>query len=159
MSDVVKKSTIGERSFVTEKAINILESVAEGDLITYQTLKQQTNIDFQISANRSCLRSAQVYLRKNANVVFGCIRGVGYKRLSPNEIAPHANVRVRRIRNQAKYASKELLTADVSRLTKNESIVHNSCVAIVDILKDASKKRPLVEVAPRSGNASPKVEF
>ena len=72
-----------ERSKLTEQILEIFRK--SNGMVSYERLKTATG--HEIDEIRSTISNARKYLERDEGIVFGNIRGKGYKRLSDSEKA------------------------------------------------------------------------
>jgi hypothetical protein len=85
---------IPDRSPITSKLIDFLAAVKPGAEISHKKLAEVA--ESPDSDIKSKVRSAMHHLKTHQDMIFGSIRGIGYRRLTDEEIALNAPAGIRR---------------------------------------------------------------
>uniref|UniRef100_A0A6H1ZMZ4 Uncharacterized protein n=1 Tax=viral metagenome TaxID=1070528 RepID=A0A6H1ZMZ4_9ZZZZ len=86
--EISKKKCITERHIYTQELIKVLKTVNEEETISYEKLGAVIGMDIRPQSEGYCYQySAREILERDDNIVFEVIPKVGFKRLTPEQIA------------------------------------------------------------------------
>lgn len=148
--------TIGQASAETESLIRFLTEAKEGEIITYQAMKEACKADVQ--EHPTHLQTARRTLQKQ-RIAFGTIVGIGIKRLSDAEIPDEAREKQDRARRAAKKGLQILNCADLAKLDPETKVKAITTRTILGFMAGAGNRKTinLTEQAARASNGEMKV--
>jgi hypothetical protein len=111
-----------QASAETHAIIKLLQNAEIGTRITYEQIIRATGEDPAkgIVPVRGFLYTAQRYLQREKNFVFGTIQGVGIERLADAQIIDATKAKIIHVRRSARRASSKLACADFTNLSKEQ---------------------------------------
>lgn len=102
------------------KLVPVLMAAQIDSTVTYGEMNAALGGGSDVQANRSPYYRALIEVEENGSRTFECIRGVGYKRVHPNEHSRLAENRTRLARHHLGVAERILLAVDANYLTPHE---------------------------------------
>lgn len=93
------------RSAHTQAIVDAMRNVAEGEVLTHEDIATATRLE-KAASEPYVLSAVKIMLRVD-RAFFGSVRGIGYKRLTPEEAIDSANRGLRRM--MRKLASDPLV--------------------------------------------------
>jgi len=130
--------TIPGLSIDTKTITDRLAKASVGEVVPYSELTLLIGRDVQHEA-RPTLSSA---LRRlgNEGIVFGCVRGLGVKRLTDAEIVGVGPATLSKIRRAARRAQTKLAAvADFDALPRAAQTTHNMSLSVLGVLSHLTK--------------------
>lgn len=120
-----------------------LETVKQGETVTYEHLS--SIIEADVRDNYHCLTTVRKHLRQDG-MVFRCVRGVGIRRLTDEEVAVGCGEEARRAAGRRiKNGMKDLQACNVEALTEDARKKRNLDLsvsgAVLHVLKPSSMKK------------------
>ena len=110
---------------------DLLAQANIGDTITFHQIADALDRPMDSSAY-GAIHQAKILLEKEDGMVFGNIRGVGYKRLTDPEIIESFEVDRRRLRRWAQRAARRLTNVnDYSNLSPEHKITHQAGLGVL----------------------------
>lgn len=116
-----------------------------GDVVTYDTLS--SIISKPVAAAYQPLRTALRRLLKDKDMVFGCVTGVGFKRLNDAEIVAEGEHAAARIRRQARRAVERQMKADFSKLSNEQKRRFTAQVSIMATVAFMTRETRIAKLA------------
>ena len=101
-----------------------LLELQQGSTITYQEIRDLIGFDPQGDRGRGICETAIRQIRRESLHVWKCVRGVGYKHLSDDEIPDAGSESIQRIRREANKGAQISVCADVSKMAPERKIQH-----------------------------------
>lgn len=132
--------------------VTVLDSLAVGDLATYNTLSQAIGRDIQ--RHRYLLESACDRLLKQRKV-FGCVFNSGLKRLSDSEIVDHSFNAFRRIRRLARKSARRLTSVEWNGLTDEDRQRHNLHLSVLGAIVHTATPHNMAALSMTCKNTGP----
>jgi hypothetical protein len=129
-----------------------LDSVAVGSVITYDELSGTIGRDIQ--TKRYLLEAAQDRLLKQRKV-FGCVYGVGLKRLDDSEIVECSLHAFRKIRRMSRKAATRLTSVEWNHLTSEEQRRHNLHLSVLGAIIHTATPRNMQHLSAACSNSTP----
>lgn len=106
-----------------------LAAVKPGEDITYEALSKA--VGYLVKGGNSHLQSALRIAFRDADAVFGSVRGVGYHRMTPEEIAKNSKNDVKSVRRVAARKTSKLFKAPFDQLSPEAQREFNTSSAIL----------------------------
>lgn len=117
-----------------------LVQVKEGQQITYTELS--STVSRSVAGNCPNLQSALRRARRDDDMVFDNIRGVGYRRLTASEIVASSQNDISGLRRRAKRSTEKLFKVkDFSSLTNDEKLKHATSASIFGAITASLTKK------------------
>jgi hypothetical protein len=137
------RRSIAELSIYTQEIERKLLEVEVGETITYAELSEHIGLNVQEPNARGYLYSAMRRLLNNDQIVFDCVRGVGVKRLSDEEIAKGIGSKyLKSLRAKTKKANKKLTSIqDFENLSNEAKVSHNTALSFLGFFQHMTKNR------------------
>jgi hypothetical protein len=89
-----------KRSAHTQAIVDAMRNLPKGEVLTYEAIATATRLEK--AAYIPYVSSAVQIMLKSDSAVFECVKGIGYKRLTPEEVIRSVNRGIRRtMRNVA----------------------------------------------------------
>jgi len=136
--------TIPSASVDTQALIKALEVAQVGQTIEYDALSKVIGRD--VRKVRGLLYTAFRNLMREKDIVFAPVRGVGVKRLAPEEIVELGIFGVRHIRRTARRTIRKISCAQLSTLSepkKVELFTHSSLLGAVSVMSSGQSIKKL----------------
>lgn len=150
---------IGERRHRFELAADtrllysLLQKAAIGETVTFAAMSAQ--LSRTVGGADCYLQSALRIIERDEEIVFGSVRGVGYKRLSDAEIATTIGpAAITRMRRAATRATRSVLTARDEKLTNEERVKRNTTLSFLGMIRHATKPAAVERIESEVRNAS-----
>jgi hypothetical protein len=144
-------------SLETQVIHDLLIDLEVGDIVEYKELNTLINGDVQ-NGQRHHLMSAREMAQRDENVVFATIIDVGIKRMSDGEIAQSGDYSRKHIHRTADKALDRLACIDdFDKLPNELKIEHNTSMAIMGVLREATKTKTVKQI--RGSIENPKKEL
>ena len=123
------KELMFQLSSDTRLLYQYLSKAKIGDIFSYEAMGK--TIGREISGAFPALYSARRKLQQDNNFIFGAIRGVGYKRLSDDEVVDSASSDRKRLSNGSKRAVKKLMRVqDYDGLSPKKKAEHAAAMSV-----------------------------
>lgn len=146
------KVTIAEVSIDTQTLERELLKATIGDLIDYEHLSATIGRDITGKA-RHVLYSALYRVKRDRQMVFSPVRGVGMKRLDDIAIASSGDQSIARIRNTAKRGRHTLTCVqDFAALPEDVKRKHNIALSVLGVLGHITRTSTVKKIEARTGN-------
>lgn len=129
----------------------VLNQLAVGNLATYDDLSAA--IGREIREHRYLLDKALSECLKQRKV-FGCVTGVGVKRLSDTEIVEHSFHAFRRIRRMARKGAARLSSVDWNTMPDDEKKRHNLYISVLGAICHSATPKNMGRVAASCANGN-----
>lgn len=153
---------MGERKLVevisheAVKFAELLSTVDEGQVITYEDLMGAIGASVWTPRLRGCLNTARTRIQNERGFVFAAVNKVGVRRLEPSEIVKEGSRGIEKISRSCRRTTKKVACADYERLSNADKIKHNAVMSVFGALSLASsiEKSKRIEAAVKeSGKA------
>lgn len=95
---------MSKRTMHTQAIVDAMRDVVEGGVLTYEAIGNATKLEK--TAYMPYVYSAIKIMLRSDRAVFKCVRGVGYKRLTPDEIVRSTNQCLRRLMRKTEMAAE-----------------------------------------------------
>lgn len=138
MSEEQGKSTIKQASIDAKLIVIRLQKASIGEIILYSELSSLIGKNVQKEARFAMETARRIVLREN-DFVFDAVRGVGLKRLSPEETIDVAGSFVSTVRKSANRAKSKLNTVDPGQIGKEHFAKYAMVGALISFFRDATK--------------------
>lgn len=130
----------------TLRIIELLDSTPRGDIVALDDISAY--IDRDIRRCRHLLYSALRFMEREQGAVWACVRGAGYRRLSPDEIVKIGQTARARIRGYARRGARSMEAGmqganDLPNETKKKILAEQSSLGLLEHLS-RDKSVPLV---------------
>jgi hypothetical protein len=121
------------------------------ELLKYDDLTKV--IGKPITASRGALQTARRHALREEGFVFGVERGVGIRRLTPDEIVAASVAQRKFIRNKASRAAKELNAADYQMLSASKQLMATATMSIFLAIKSHVSDRSVQALQVLGGSS------
>jgi hypothetical protein len=122
-----------------------LVQVQEGETVSYEQLGE--SVSRKLSGADYHLQSAIRRARRDDDMIFDNIMGVGYRRMTPSEIVASSDNDVSRLRRHAKRSTEKLFKVkDFSRLTNEEKLKHATSASVFGAIAASLTKKGITAV-------------
>lgn len=149
----MKDSPIFQTSVETRLLFQLMEKASVGDIIDYPTMTGA--ISRPVSGAYGPLRTALRKLLRERNMVFACIKGLGFKRLNDAEIIAEGEHEARKVRRAAMRSVEKQMKADFTKLSRSQQARYTAQVSIMQTVVFMTKEAQIAKIADR---ATPKPE-
>jgi len=134
--------TIIEMNADTRMLIDLLRTISPGAVVTYLELSGHIERNVQTVA-RGSLNTARKTLRKEG-VLFDVIRGVGLRRMLPDEIAKGVPAKyIKKIGNASKRCLQDLHVAAQADLDNESRVKLNAGIAMFGTIRECVKPKQI----------------
>lgn len=123
-----------------------LETAEIGQVITYSDISDAAGVDVTSSAHRGKLRTARESLQNGQQMLFGCVKGIGLKRLDDAQIVGAGASMIRTMSRQATRAARALACADFASLSDADKIKHNVSMSIAGAVRISTSEASRVSL-------------
>ncbi len=121
--------------------VDLFSGAAVGDVITFDSIADALGHDRRklTSSVHTAIYNAQLVLEQDYQMVFSNIRGVGYKRLSDEEIVDRFEYDRRKLRKRAQRAASRLLNVqDFRALSPERRLTHQAALGVLAAISRTS---------------------
>ncbi len=143
---------IGEISLQAQQLMTALQKARVGETISYDTLSKAIEAD--VRQFRGQLQTARRRLLRDENIVFGCVRTVGLKRLDDLEIVNEGESGLVKVRRKARRSAEVLTKAHPDRLTVEDRSRLNAVLSLHGAITLFAKKRSITKIQRLVANAN-----
>jgi len=130
-----------ERNLEVNSLLSALNACSVGGVITWEELDQALGREVRPS-NRDLLHRALAKLSDDSGIIFESVKGVDYKRLSPNSahlLGHRARSRTRRV---AKLATKRIINATTrGNLSQEANLKANAELSVLGLINHLAKDK------------------
>lgn len=114
-----------------------------GDIIPYQELSLIIHRNVQ-REGRSAMDCARKYALRDEQALFECIRGVGLKRLTDEEIVKVGPSHIKRIHSASRRGILKLSSIrDFTKLNERDQIRHNTAMSLLGVFFEVSRVKSI----------------
>lgn len=131
----------------TRLIIAAMSAMAVGETITYRRLSEVTSRNRRDL--RGPIRTAMKRLLRDHDMVFGCVRDVGLKRLDDLEIVRQGAAEIATLRRRALRSVERQLKADFSALPQAEQMRASAHVSIMGAIGQMTREKSVETIAGR----------
>lgn len=103
--------------------------------------------------NYGAIQTATKQVRREAEIVIGCVIGQGWKRLNPSEASATADRSRQRIRRIAKTTREVLTTVPVEQLPESERTTHHVRSTVMALLEYSTQTKQSSGIERRIANS------
>lgn len=139
------------RSAASSRLIEFLRQQDVGVTVPYAEIRNILRKDPQRDG-RGMMDSAIRYVRDQDSAVWGTVRGLGIKRLNPDESVALARNRLDKARRQARTSGKILEATDYERLDESGKSAHNAAMAVGRLVGMMTRKSGVEKVRKALGS-------
>jgi hypothetical protein len=125
-----------------------LSKVSVGQVVTYDEMSNV--VSRPISGTSTSLRTALKRLMRDQGMIFGVIRGKGFKRLDDAEIVAEGGKATDIIRRRAKHAIERQSKADFGKLNREQQGRYTAQVSILAATAFMTTERQVARIAEAS---------
>lgn len=137
--------SIAELSIDTRVLVSVLNRVATGALLAYETLSKAISRDVQ-GDSRAVLSSARRIVQRDYGIVFACVSGVGLKRLSSADVVDQSSRHIEKSHRCAHRGIKELSSVDTSQLTNDQAVSFSARVSHLGVIANMTTDRAIKKI-------------
>lgn len=130
-----------------------LAAVPVGETVTYERMSEI--VGAPIRNNPTALRTALRRALRDHDAVFGCVRGVGYKRLDDLEIVKEGTADADRIRRAANRSLERQFKVDFGKLPASEQARFSAQTAVLGAVRMMTKAASIAKVEAKVGPGRP----
>ena len=150
--------TMFELSIDTRALYDLLLQIEPEQIVHYTTMRDI--LGRQVDGADSNLQSALRRVQHLDGIVFGNVRGVGYKRLNDIEIVQTSEHEITAIRRRTKKAAQRItLVGDFDSLPNSEKIQHNTFLSLFGALNAMTKPKQVRKLENAVATASKELPF
>jgi hypothetical protein len=132
----------------------VLDKLAVGSVATYAELTEAIGRDI---LNHRYLLDQTLNRLMRGRKIFGCVKGVGYQRLSDSEIVESSFGAMRRIRRMARKQATRLASVEWNRMSDADRLAHNIHVSVLGAIAHAATPSNLAKLNHACVNSSGQV--
>ena len=154
ITEIVTKKSLPELSEETRAIVARLRKVEVNETISYADLRHLMTKDPQ-NDGRHHLQSAMRILLRDDSIVFGCVPGIGYKRLDDPGKLGASRRRIKHISRTSWVGMKEIATVDPEKLTKDQQLAYATNTVQLHIARKAASSRGGRAVAQLATSGKP----
>ncbi|TAA54614.1 hypothetical protein [Shinella sp. JR1-6] len=122
-----------------------LKKIEVGEIITYGRMRDITSLP--LSKLRAPLRTATIRAMRDHDMVFGCVRNEGFRRLNDAEIVEDGAANAKSVRRKALRALERQAKADFENLTRLQQAAASAQASILGTVAMMTQPRSLQKVA------------
>ena len=135
--------TFPNLSIETSMVIALMKKAEIGETIPYDKIFEACGKNPQ-TTGRGYVQTARTRLLNDDGIVFGCVREVGYKRLSDDEIVDLPEIDRKKIHRTVNRGAKKLTGInDYESLSASDKLKHNVGATMYGLLSRVSKKKTI----------------
>lgn len=108
----------------TLELVKALQKASVGDIVTYLSLSESIGRDVQSVARGSLVTACEI-LRRDYQMAFGCVRGIGLQRLNDSGVLSSEKNSISRIKRLARRSGKRLALVRPENLSPLEKASYN----------------------------------
>lgn len=123
------------RQFLIGQIMDLFRQAAENETVTHETIGAVIGHDTRKTTGQSLVQAARHRILKESQIVMGSVRGVGWKRLAPEEITKIGPATVRTARRATSRGIANLMCAEFDRLSNEDKIKHSTSMSILGAMQ------------------------
>jgi hypothetical protein len=152
-----KKPFIGEASNDVRALVESMSKTPINETVGYHELTQLIGRD--VTVHRHLIESARRILMRDHNIVFRCVMNEGYKRLDDATVVSTVNNdRKKKIRQQARFAVRELSSVNYENLDRQKQVQHNTGMAMFGVVIHSTDANSVKKLGNHIANSGGKLD-